>query len=484
MKDARFIKNLSEVILDNIDEGIHVVDKHGKTIIYNSKMASLEGLRREQVISRNLLEVFPSLTRETSTLLKVLKTGKPIIGQRQTYLNIRGEKISTINSTIPIIIDGEIEGALEISKDITSVKELSERIIDLQQEIFQKRERNYSEATASYTFLDIIGESREINEAITIAKKASRTSSNILIYGETGTGKELFAQSIHNEGNRRSKPFIAQNCAALPESLLEGILFGTVKGGFTGATDRPGLFEQADGGTLLLDEINSMGMGLQAKLLRVLQEGFIRRVGDVREIRVDVRIIATTNMDPLEAVEKGHLRSDLYYRLNVVLLKIPPLRERKGDIVALTDHFIDMYNSKFNKKVKGISKEVKDIFILHSWPGNVRELQNVIESAMNMVTESDIIEVSHLPQYLRKKDARVMEKIPAGIDTIDDIVSLADTIESIECGIIARALQESRGNISRAAERLNITRQALQYKIKKYGLNRKDYSARREFYGH
>ena len=454
-----------------MDAGVHVIDRNGITVMYNHTMAELEGTEPEKVIDKSLLEVFPFFCRETSTLMKVLKTGRPIYEQRQIYTNLKGVKITTINSTFPIKDQGEIIGALEISRDISDIEEMSGRIIDLQEKIYHKKDKSYSTPTAKYTFLDIIGESDEIREVINYAKRASATSSSVLIYGETGTGKELFAQSIHNESSRRTGSFIAQNCAALPESLLEGILFGTVKGGFTGAVDRPGLFEQADGGTLLLDEINSMGMGLQAKLLRVLQEGYIRRVGDLREIKVDVRIIATTNVDPIKAVEKKFLREDLFYRLNVVSLRIPPLRERRKDIVILTDYFINMYNELFNKNVQGLTDRVKRIFAAYSWPGNVRELQNIIESAMNVVKMNRFIDINHISSYLINNTGRPKTDLLDSIGNLDDIYSLVDTMESIERSIITKTLQECDGNVSQTARKLNITRQGLQYKMKKYNLD-------------
>ncbi len=471
LKDS--VSLILNLVLKHIDEGIHIVDSEGNTVYYNEAMAHLEGLEKKQVLNKKMLDVFPSLSRETSTLMRVLKTGEPIFNQRQNYTNIKGQHISTVNTTIPIIEKGEIIGALEIAKNVTEVKKLSEKIVDLQQEIIEKKSKRSGNISAKYTFLDIVGESRQLKNAITVARKAARTTSSVLVYGETGTGKELFVQSIHNEGPRRFKPFVAQNCAALPESLLEGILFGTVKGGFTGAVDRPGLFEQADGGTLFLDEINSMGLGLQAKLLRVLQEGCIRRVGGTKEIPVDVRIMATTNINPWDAVEKGFLRRDLYYRLNVVSINIPPLRERKEDIMPLTCHFIDKYSKHLGKKVEGITKEVKQIFFNYNWPGNVRELQNTIEGAMNLITDENLIDTKHLPSYLieqtQKNELQQFDDINVNLK---DGISLKHTLESLERQIIKKTLEKTEHNISQAARRLNVTRQALQYKIKKYGFNK------------
>lgn len=468
--------NLKEIILKNIlhytDIGIHVIDKNRKTIMYNKTMAELEGLEIEQVVGKDLLEVFPSLNPNTSTLIKVLDTKKPIFDKTQNYLNFKGENITTINSTIPLIWEDEILGALEISKDITYLKKLSYELMDLQ---FELKGNNHKEISKkrrnkNYTFDDIIGSDEGILKAIEIGKRTSNSPSSVLLYGETGTGKELFAQSIHYEGIRKNGPFIAQNCAAIPESLLEGILFGTEKGGFTGAIEREGIFEQADGGTLLLDEINSMSLGLQAKLLRVLQEGYVRRIGGVKDIPIDVKIIATTNEKPLESVKKGTLRKDLYYRLNVVYIHIPPLRERRGDIPILCDYFIQKYNLLLGKNIIGIDEEVYKFFWKYSWPGNVRELENSIEAAMNYV--------SHDRNILKKEDFITSPNIfiQDGVEdkfTLDMDRSLPEYLGNIEKNLIYKALIANDYNISQAARELGIKRQALQYKIKKYFLHAK-----------
>jgi arginine utilization regulatory protein len=464
MKSETILHYAIEQALNCIDEGLHVVDKEGKTIYYNNAIAEIDGLSREQVLNRKVSEMFPSLNHDTSTLLKVLATGEAIYDAYQTYTNIKGEKVTTLNTTLPVVVNGQLVGAVEISKNITRIKQLSERILDLQQQIIKKKSNPSQSGIRLFGFSDIIGVSNKIRKSVALGKLASKTSSTVLIYGETGTGKELFAQSIHSDGIRKHQPFISQNCAALPESLLEGILFGTVKGGFTGAVDRPGLFEQADGGTLLLDEINSMGMGLQAKMLRVLQEGYIRRVGDTKEIPVDVRIIATTNIDPFEAVRHGSLRQDLFYRLNVVSMVIPPLRERKEDIILLARSFLKHFSIKLNKEVSGISGEVERVLLNYSWPGNVRELKNTIESAMNLVSSGDELSIEHLPAHITEQPLN-FSGYQENLDT-----PLSEALENIEFSIIAKALQEAGGNITRTAASLGMTRQALQYKLKKYNL--------------
>lgn len=465
--------DINELVVQNIlrytNEGTHVIDKDGKTIMYNEAMAQLEGIERAVVIDKQLLEIFPSLDEDTSTLLTVMKTGRPIIDRIQTYFNYKGEKITAINTTIPLFKNGSKIGALEIAKDVTKIKELSEQVVDLQQELITKGKEEIKKRKPMYTFDNIVGNSIEIKKSIEIARKASMTPSSVLIYGETGTGKELFAQSIHYTGIRKNKPFIAQNCAALPESLLEGILFGTVKGGFTGAIDRPGLFEQANGGTLLLDEINSMGLILQAKLLRVLQEGYIRRVGGLKDIPIDVKIIATTNEKPLLAIEQGKLRKDLFYRLNVISVEIPSLKDRIEDLNLLCDHFIRKYNKKLNKDVWMVSQEVYSMFQKYEWAGNVRELENVIHSTINYISNDEhVIKKESLPNYIN--DFSIKRNSNKALRYKDMENSLPDVLEEIEREIIIEKLRESNFNITRAAGKLKIRRQTLQHKLKKYNI--------------
>jgi len=468
MKNVDFNKILMQNILHHANIGIHVIDKERKTVIYNDVMAKLEGLKREQVLGKDILDIFPSLNEETSTLIRVLHTGESILNSTQTYLNFKGQRITTINSTIPLYNDDEIIGALEISNNITHLKNLSDQLIELQNELkFQESpSKNSKNKIRKYNFQDIIGISEPIKMAKKIAKKASNSISSVLIYGDTGTGKELFAQSIHYGGIRANKPFIAQNCAAIPEALLEGILFGTEKGGFTGAVEREGIFEQANGGTLMLDEINSMSLPLQAKLLRVLQEGYIRRVGGTKDIPIDVRIIATTNEPPLESLKKGTLRKDLFYRLNVIFIHIPPLVDRKDDIPILVDHFINKFNQLLGKKVKGVSRDVLSYFMDYTWPGNVRELANVIEGAMNIVDENETI--------LTKDDFISSIHIMKGKSLRSPFAfksrnkSLPVVLEEIERDLIINALENNSYNITKAANELGIKRQTLQHKLKKY----------------
>lgn len=454
-----------EKIIESIDEGIHFIDKEGNTIIYNNSMAKLEQMDKKDVLNKPFIDMFQSMEIKNSTLLKALKNKEPIKDNVQKYLNKDGKEITTINTTIPIIVENKLIGALEVSKDMTQIQTLSEQILKLKE---IKNNKLHNPEKLGYNFDDIIGESDCIKKALKISKKASKSDATVLIYGETGTGKELISQSIHYYSKRRDQPFVAQNCAALPESLLEGILFGTVRGGFTGAVDRPGLFEQANKGTMLLDEINSMPLQLQAKLLRVLQEGYVRRVGGTKDIPVDVRVIATTNENPMDILSEGKLRKDLYYRLNVIYIQIPPLRQRGNDIILLADKFIEKYNKKLGKSIKYISdigmRKLKNYY----WQGNVRELENTIYSSMSMMDDEDVLteEMININEY-KTNVAENVYVIDVEAKPLDWIVA------DIEERYINEALDKANDNVTKAAAILGLCRQNLQYKMRKYNIRRK-----------
>lgn len=451
-------------IIENIDEGIHFIDKDFNTIIYNNSMAKLENMNKKDVVNRSFIDLVETMKIKNSTLVDVINNKKTIKDNIQVYLNKDGKEITTINTTIPIIIEDELIGAIEISKDMTYVNNLSNQILKLKE---IKDIKKCDTENTGYKFDDIIGNSESIQKSIKLSKKASKSEATVFIYGETGTGKELISQSIHYGSKRANQPFIAQNCAALPESLLEGILFGTAKGGFTGAVDRPGLFEQANKGTLLLDEINSMPMHLQAKLLRVLQEGYVRRVGGTKDIPVDVRVIATTNESPHDILSNGKMRKDLYYRLNVIYIEIPPLRDRGNDILLLSNKFIDKYNKKLNKNIKSISDDAVNFLTNHYWQGNVRELENTIYSSMSIMENEEVLtkDMININEY-KKVGVKNSYTIDIGIKPLDYIVS------EIEERYIRKALENTNNNITKAAEILGIGRQNLQYKMKKYNINK------------
>lgn len=450
---------LYETLLNELDIGIHIINEESKTIVYNRKMMEIESMDRLDVLYKSPLEIFAFEENKNSTLIEALKFGKTKKNIKQTYFNNKGQEITTINDTFPIIENGKIKGAIEISKEISNLKQTIK--------ISPSRKQS-----TKFTFDHIIGDSEAIQSIITEGKRVIRTSSSILLVGETGTGKELFAQSIHNESQRSTKPFISQNCAAIPDTLMESLLFGTNRGAFTGAIDKSGLFEEANGGTLLLDEINSLSPALQAKLLRAIQEKTIRRIGGTHEKEIDVRIIATINEDPFEAIAHNRLREDLYYRLSVVTLCLPPLRERKEDIPDLFQHFIEKYNTQFGLNVTDVDVNVREFFYAYDWPGNVRELEHIIEGSMNLIEDETIITAFHMPTRFREriKTEFNMQHALTNHNT-DAPKTLKHTIEKMEKNYINQILKENHGNISQAAKFLGLSRQNLQYRIKKLHLH-------------
>lgn len=324
-----------------------------------------------------------------------------------------------------------------------------------------------AEQNQRFSPVNIIGSDGKIKSVMGMVEKVAKSdTTTVLITGESGTGKELIAKAIHSTSARASEPFMAVNCAALPETLLESELMGHEKGAFTDAkTMKKGLFELADGGTLFLDEIGDMPLGMQAKILRVLEDRMVRRVGGTKDVAVDVRIISATNKDLLKAIEAGTFRSDLYYRLQVIPIKLPALRERKGDIIPLVMHFVEQFNKEFNKDVKGISKMAERFLLEYSWPGNVRELKNVIERAIILESEETLL-VEHLPLEIvamgtkpRKTEGLDIQIPPEGI-----------SIEAVEKELIEKALDMTGGNQSKAAKKIGLGIDAFRYRMKKFGL--------------
>ena len=298
-------------------------------------------------------------------------------------------------------------------------------------------------------------------------RQVAKSDSSVMIYGETGTGKELITQSIHGASKRAKRPFLAINCAAIPETLLESMLFGTEKGAYTGAERREGLFEQANGGTLFLDEINSMNISLQSKLLRVIQDGVVRRVGGAKETHVDVRVLSNINIPPYQAIEEKKLRQDLFYRLGVVNINLPPLRERKEDIHLLTKHFIRLLNKKMLKNVSDIDSSTLELFHAYSWPGNVRELQHAIEHAMNIIHDDEsLVCTYHIPEHIVTKVTKTtpLQDPSAAADSLPQI------LDQVERRVLNKALHENAGNISKTARSLGISRQNLQYRLKRMSI--------------
>ena len=463
MKKEHYEK-IIQGLVNLLDEGVYIVDNKGMCLYYNDAMASMEKVNVDDVLDKKFQEAFPEVSSGDSTMLRALMNGESTVKKQQTYKNFYGKEITTVNSTVPIVVDNKTVAAIEVAKNITDIIKMSDTLMELQEKNNKNEKPARKGGIKRYSFDDIYGRNEDFVDAVNRARKAADNDASVFIYGETGTGKELFAQSIHYGGKRKNKPFLAQNCAAIPESLLEGILFGTAKGSFTGAVDREGMFEQANGGTLLLDEISAMPYDLQSKLLRVLQEDYIRRVGGMKDIPINVRIIATVNEDPEELIEQGKLRRDLYYRLNVVNIEIPPLRERKDDIPILAERFIEKHNERFNKKIWMISDEAVQKLKNYDYPGNVRELENIVEQAVSMADDEHILTEKNLAM------PRAKRKLKSFDSSYDGSTPLDQYLDTIEEGLIRDALRESGGNISRAAEKLQIKRQTLQHKLKKYGI--------------
>jgi DNA-binding NtrC family response regulator len=335
--------------------------------------------------------------------------------------------------------------------------------VKLRQEVRHFRERDRKR----FDFDNIVGESEAIQNALALMKKvAASPATTILFQGESGTGKDLFAKAIHYHSSRAERPFLAVNCAALPDNLVESELLGYEKGAFTDARQqKKGLLELADGGTVLLDEIGEMPIGLQAKLLRVLEEQSFKRVGGVQDVRVDVRIIASSNRELKRMVEEEKFRQDLFYRLNVITITLPPLRERAGDVALLARHFIDEYNQRFGKRIRGLTPEGEQVLSSYHWPGNVRELRNVIERAM-ILEDGPFIDADALPIDVTDVPARASD-----LDVPDFAIPEKGTsLEKVEEELVRQALARTGGNQTRAAKLLDISRDALRYKMKKFNL--------------
>lgn len=458
-------------LLENFNyiDSVTMVDDKGRVVVkqrFNPRYTDKENeIHNKWCIGKNLLEVFPSLNHKDSSLLQALTKGKIVHYESQRVINYEGKLSVTNNITFPVIIRGKIVGAVELSRDITNFeKNMKTGPVET------GTEKPRAAKDAQYSVIDIVGENIRMQDIKRTILKIADSTSSVMVYGETGTGKELVVSAIHNAGERRDKPFIAINCAALPESILEGLLFGSRKGAFTGAENKKGMFEEANGGTIYLDEINSMPVMLQAKLLRVLQEKAVTPLGSSQPVKLDVRIIASTNKPLSEIVSSGQMREDILYRLNTINIDIPPLRERLDDMQLLADHFIEKYNSEFNKSVKGISDEVHKFFLNRSWKGNVRELEHVIESAMNIAEDEGYITLGDLPAYLAEPETSV-EIVPVKNDTIG--TSLTEALETYEKKLILDALRVNNWKIVDAAKALKIPRTSLQYKMEKYGIKRR-----------
>lgn len=444
------IKNLEQYssIYGKVD-AILIVNKNN--IIEYSAIASDDKtyLRTENLMGKNLFDIYPNLNEENSTHARVMRTGQPVVNEKQMLVERTGRSFAINTSTFPLEHDGEIIGTIDISFNLTLNREKD----------FEEKGRD-----ERYTVDSIITENADMRKIKEKIVKIAQNDSPVMVIGESGVGKELIVEAIHSAGSRSSKPFISINCAAVPESLMESMLFGTVKGSFTGAENRKGIFELADGGTLFLDEINSMNIDLQAKLLKVVEDQRYMKVGGEKYINVDVRLLSAMNVEPADAIKKQKLRQDLFFRLGVLQLRVPPLRERLEDLKPLTEYYIDYFNRRMGKNIVGIDGAVQNAFCDYTWPGNVRELRNVIESAFNLAEESRI-RLTDIPDHLTVTSC-------ADLDTEHCDISrgLPALAEEFEKNVITRALKTVR-SLSEAAVLLKMTRQAVKYKIDKYQID-------------
>lgn len=461
------LRRYAEQILNlyNFVDGMMIVNADARVEYFATYRPDVNRLKEKNLIGKYLLDIYPSLTEETSSILRVLRSGKPIFNEYQVLSTYDGQNLRAVNTTLPIREGNTIVGVVDVSRYIDSEIERQDIVLKI---------KDADDYKPLYTIDDIVTSSMQMEMIKKRIAMIAGTDSSVLVCGETGTGKELVAQSIHTSSSRKNKRFISQNCASIPENLMESILFGTVKGSYTGAENRPGLFEMAAGGTLFLDEINSMEISMQAKLLKAIEEKQITRVGGLSPIPIDVKIVSAVNKPPMECIRDGKLREDLFYRLSVVQLLLPPLRERKSDLFFLVNHFIGQYNQKMHRKILGIDEEVENLFRSYHWPGNVRELKNIIEGAFN-VTDSAFIQLRDLPEYLLSTSwaETSFKQDGAMLPNLDDPdFSMEKTLADFEISIIEKALTQTR-TMSDAARKLKISKQALNYKMNKYDLYRK-----------
>ena len=447
-------RKLLETFLENTADRVVIIDKNFRIVMINQSYCDFLDIPKEKALGEDVRNVI-----ENSRMHIVVSTGVPEYNQVH---RIKGEDM--ICNRVPIKVDGKVEYAVGIGlfRDISDLKKLWQEIGQLQQEVklYKNELRQYH--GARYSFESIIGRSPQMSSLKATALKVAASNSTILIMGESGTGKELFAQAIHQASPRSRGPFVQVNCAAIPETLLESELFGYQEGAFTGAKKggRIGKFELADGGTIFLDEIGDMPLNMQSKILRVLQEREIERVGGGRPIMVDVRVIAATNRDLKDLVRRSLFRDDLFYRLNVITLEIPALRDRAEDIPALVDFFLKKLARQFGQGRKRISERAMEMLIRHLWTGNVRELENTLERALNIM-EDDIIKPSDLAFI---SGAEIS-------DRPDDLVPLKKAVEQFEKTVLNKALKQTNGDKLKAAELLKLSKSTFYEKITKHGMN-------------
>lgn len=458
---AEIENHIYKKMLNSVQDALYLVNKEGEELFYNKNIERYEQSYRKKMLKE---------------LMTVFKNKTPVVEKYRRFMTRDHREVHFISSYIPVKYKGEVIAVYSVNKYITKIKQLLDQAFELQKQLHSCTNNNNINGT-SYTFSDIVGESVAIKSLIEKAKKLSLSDVPVLVYGETGTGKELFTQSIHNYSSKAKEPFIAINCAAIPENLLESILFGSVEGAFTGANNSTGLFEQAGKGTLFLDEINNMSLSLQAKLMRAIQEKKVRKLGGKEEEPINCRIVSSTNNDPKQLIEEGKLRKDFFYRIAVANLTIPPLRERKEDIFILAEYYLEKYNHIYGKRIKSLSNDLYGLFLEHSWPGNVRELAHILEGAVNVVEDEKELTKEHLPDYFcpdryrsYEHDESIKSKGLLAETERKHKGSLPQYLYQVEKNMILGTLKSHAGNLTQSAKALGIHRQNLQARMKKLGI--------------
>ncbi|MBG9444922.1 sigma-54 interaction domain-containing protein [Cytobacillus firmus] len=446
------IQTMLQAIIQSSEEAISVVDENGKGILINPAYSRLTGLEEEKVIGK---PATADISEGESVHMKVLQTRRAMRG---VAMRVGPKRKDVIVNVAPVIVDGKLKGSVGVIHDVSEIQNLN-RELNRARQIIRTLE-------AKYSFEDIIGTSEEMTIAIEQARLGAKTPATVLLRGESGTGKELFAHAIHNASDRKYNKFIRVNCAALSESLLESELFGYEEGAFSGAKrgGKRGLFEEADKGSIFLDEIGELTANTQAKLLRVLQEHEITRVGGTKPITIDVRIIAATNVNLEKGIADGTFREDLYYRLNRMPIHIPSLRRRKEDIPLLCSRLIQKINQEYGRNVEGVTEEAVDKLMAYNWPGNVRELDNILGRAIIFMNYSETkIEERHIPDLGANNPSPNIEASEEAQNK-----SLTQMIEQYEARVIRQTLQKLDGNKTRTAKMLGLSVRNLYYKLEKY----------------
>jgi PAS domain S-box-containing protein len=438
------VSRYREPILDSINEGVFTIDLNGHITSFNRAAEKITGMRREDAIGQRCSEVFrANICQEACVMKGVLTTGEPAVNASVYVVDAFGERIPIkVSAAVLRDVDGRVVGGVETFQDLRQVEALRKKLCD------------------KHTFADIVGQSAAVTHLFEILPQISDSDATVLIQGASGAGKELLARAVHALSQRRKKRFVAVNCGALPDALLESELFGYKAGAFTDAKrDKPGRFALADGGTLFLDEIGDISPAMQVRLLRVLQDKTFEPLGAVASVRTDVRIIAATNKDLRALVREEKFREDLYYRIHVVRIDVPPLRERREDIPLLVDHFIATHNLLHDQEITGLSKEALSLLVHHDFPGNVRELKNILEHAF-VLCRAGMIEPRHFPPDLTRNAVR---------ERTDPRHRM--NLKLVEKSLIREALAKHRGNRALAAEELGIDLSTLYRKIQRLGID-------------